>query len=331
MIDAYHQELTPSAASLHAPKEVHVTQPASVAPQGPDPNILSLQSFLDSVQSINNQLVLSPDPERKLYHYTDLGGLQGIVENNDLWLTHLRYANDAEELSFGYRVAREVMKEQRENATSPLAPEFFQEIDRFLDPQSASEVYICCFCKRDNLLSQWRGYGANGSGVSIEFTPASFAEVAGADCPIGLMRFWKVYYKPETQRSIIESAIAHHLTQCQPASVVETARKAADAIQFFIPTFKSKDFEVEEEWRLIFTPRQDCPVKPRFRTRNNMLVPFYSLRDITGKRMAQLPITQVMVGPSTHRELNRVSTEMLLSRDGYRVPTKVSETSFRGS
>lgn len=323
--------LTPSAPIHNGYQRVFVAPNPSAALQGPDLNILSLQSFLDSVESINNQLVLSPDPERRLYHYTDLGGLQGIVEKHDLWLTHLRYANDAEELSLGYRVAREVVKEQREKETSPQALEFFQEIDRLLDPQTAAEVYICCFCKRDNLLSQWRGYGANGSGVSIEFKPASFAEVAGADCPIGLMRFWRVYYKPETQRSIIESAITYHLPQCQHASVAETARKAADVIQFFIPTFKSKDFEDEEEWRLIFTPRQDCPVRPRFRTRNNMLVPFYSLRDITEQRMPQLPITQVMVGPSTHRELNRVSAEMLLLRDGYQVPVKVSETSFRGS
>ena len=37
----------------------------------------------------------------RLYHYTDSGGLKGIVENRVLWSTIVYYFNDAREFNHG--------------------------------------------------------------------------------------------------------------------------------------------------------------------------------------------------------------------------------------
>jgi len=157
---------------------------------------------------------------------------------------------------------------------------YLDRLTELINEPLPAGVYICCFCEKDNLLSQWRSYGANGTGVSVQVDAMGFSQVGGADCPFGLLRLWKVFYDPKTQEKIIKGAIQFPLDQYKGQSPDEMARKAADAIQFFIPTFKNSDFSEESEWRLIFTPESGCPVRPQFRVGRNMLVPFYSLRDL---------------------------------------------------
>jgi hypothetical protein len=171
--------------------------------------------------------------------------------------------------------------------------------------------------------------------VSLQFAPKQFADVSGPDNPHGLLRFWKVFYKAATQTDIIERALAHYAPSNpmnaglgqSPASL---ARKAADAVRFFIPTFKNADFKEEDEWRLIFTPAPGIAVRPQFRVSRNMLVPYYSLRNLIGAALPRLPLFQVCLGPSVNKQLNSESVKALLEENGYTaIPVIVSNTSYR--
>ena len=296
----------------------------------------ALNSFLSSVGSeAGPDLILSPGKE--LYHYTSLPGLLGIIENGDLWLTHTLYLNDEEEMAHGDHVAAEAIVAARgKSAADAKKSAYLDQLAALLGRPSKEGVYICCFCQRDNLLSQWRGYGANGAGVSLQFDSAGFAQWTGADCAHGLMRFWKVFYKSETQHRIVDAAINHSWNP--NLDPVLCAERAADAIQFFIPTFKNPDFVEESEWRLIFTPNPLCLIPPRFRVRDTMLVPYYRLREITQAALPvpvsasyQLPIGHVTVGPGASKVLNVESVRMLLNGRGYTgIPIEASNTPFRG-
>ena len=300
----------------------------------PDVDIGSLTAFLDSLQSYSVDLVLNLQHGQSLYYYTDLGGLLGIVQHHDLWLTHSRYSNDDEEMTHGHKVVANVIRAELAKAdASAERIAYLKRLAELVEKPMPEGVYICCFCNKDNLLSQWRGYGANGTGVSLEFDPLSFSSMTGSECQHGLLRFWKVFYKPETQTRIITAAINFIPDQNigQPSEVL--ARKAADAIQFFIPTFKNADFSEEEEWRLIFTPQPACPVKPRFRVARNMLVPYYLLKDLSPHipPSQALLVRGVLIGPSVQKMLNVESVRMILAQTGYTtVPVKASETPYRG-
>jgi hypothetical protein len=297
-------------------------------------DIAALSNFLVSIGSYHVDLVYNPQSKLaqgtlRLYHYTDLGGLLGILSNHDLWLTHSQYSNDAEEMVHGTNVARTVIEQAIQE--KKYDDVYLRELQRLtIEPEG---VYICCFCEKDNLLSQWRGYAANGSGVSLEFSPNPFANVAGPDMTHGLLRFWKVFYRPDTQTKIISSALLHYApgtpgNQGQPAT--DLARKAADAVRFFIPTFKNQDFQEEDEWRLVFTPAPGIAVQPKFRVSRNMLVPYYSLRDLVGTALPQLPLQGLCIGPSVNKELNAKSVLALLERSGYTgLTVTVSKTSYR--
>jgi hypothetical protein len=295
-----------------------------------------LRDFLNSSRSYAHEetMILESPGVSYLYHYTDLPGFKGIIDAGDLWLTHLRFSNDHEELTYGREVARDVI-EQRLRTAAGDTRSYLERLQQLLEQPFLEGVYICCFCEKNNLLSQWRGYGANGTGVCLKFEKTRFAHLTGADCAAGFLRLWKVFYRRDQQVRIIEKAL-DFAWQFGDGTIEQRATRAAEAIQFFIPTFKNPDFSEEEEWRLMFTPDPQLPVPPAFRTSRNMLVPYFGLQQL-GWGDAPLPLVGICIGPGTHKEINAQSARMLLDarkyglEPAYRdVAIDVSRTPYRG-
>jgi hypothetical protein len=131
----------------------------------------------------------------ELYHYTSAAGLQGILENQELWATNIDFLNDTEE-RVGFLDKRlphllEVAIDRAIERNSTLHssrfvealssnPEvrsgFLRDIRTQIRSQALSfdETYTISFCHppvfdpNDGLLSQWRGYGKDG-GYAIVF------------------------------------------------------------------------------------------------------------------------------------------------------------------
>jgi hypothetical protein len=297
--------------------------------------ILSLQEFTHRIGTESQYLV--QDFTGGLFHYTDLNALINIVTTHDLWLTNSRYSNDENELNHGYKIASEVIIEKRNKSVkNTFKRKYLDHVEDFLK-QPPQGVYICCFCGEDNLLSQWRSYGENGTGVSIGFNPGGFTRFTGPDLSpeqFGLMRLWKVYYDDVTKKNIIQQALELMPDLHYNESEDFIARRAADAIHFFLPTFKDIDFQEENERRLIFTPSINCRINPKFRCRKQMLVPFYSLNSLIqndSNIIERLPLISITCGPSVTKEINKESIEMMLSKNGYEsAMVKVSDTPYRG-
>ena len=298
-----------------------------------DDHKTELNRFLESVGTDCPNLIYNPGNLKVIYHYTDLNGLQGIVGTKDIWLTQSRYSNDDDELLHGIEVVRDAIRERAARARIHKYKEYLRLVAEIFRKPLAEAVYICCFCEVDNLLSQWRSYSANGTGVSIGFDPARFSYITGQDSPpSGLVRLWKVFYDRKIQKALVIDALEFAYRERSDRPLADVARQAAEAIQFFIPTFKNEDFEEEQEIRLIFTPFPSSAVGPRFRVSKGMLIPYYSLKELdTTPSKCSLPITNVRVGPSINKRLNMESTRMLLANAGYSEVRVVSSgTPYRG-
>ena len=298
----------------------------------------ALTSFLDSMRSYSTYLVQDVAPGRLFYHYTDLGALNGIVSNHDLWLTHARYSNDDDEMAHGFEIAKrtidgELRSERSKKKKVKKRVDFLTRVLRLIEESTSEEAYVCCFCEEDDLLSQWRSYGTNGVGVSLGFDPMEFIHLTGSDMPVGLMRLWKVFYEEDKQAEIVRASLNFAFLH-RKNSVTRMAQDATQAIRFFVPTFKNEDFAEEKERRLIFTPNPACPVKPRYRIARGMLVPYYSIGDLQEhvySSVHYLPLQSVTIGPSVQKELNRDSVTMLLQQNGYHeINPTVSATPYRG-
>jgi len=156
--------------------------------------------------------VLGEHPE--LHHYTDAGGLEGVVRSNTLWATHYDDLNDSTEIihlrSFLHAELtarfRQIIKRLRVRskvnravisagglavAASDLASDLISSLYQSAFVNSASDVelsktaaspFICSLCShalepyesKNGLLSQWRGYGRDG-GYCLVFDTARLA------------------------------------------------------------------------------------------------------------------------------------------------------------
>lgn len=120
-------------------------------------------------------------PKGLLYHYTSLEGLLGILEDQKIWATHVRYLNDFSELKNAFE------QQHIEHLVRSLLPAIADKVTGeftapFLIAEESYDVFVASFThdevnERDsNLLpgdrlSQWRAYAGNSSGFSLGFDP----------------------------------------------------------------------------------------------------------------------------------------------------------------
>ncbi len=133
----------------------------------------------------------------RLYHYTTIEGLQGIVSSNQLFATHYRFLNDTRELLisselleedllpiYEERIRRhtesdpEAHRELHENGGLDQVAKMFSRnlIQNMYQVKDGNGIFLTSFCgtpqsdhvRKNGLLSQWRAYGGVG-GYCLEF------------------------------------------------------------------------------------------------------------------------------------------------------------------
>jgi hypothetical protein len=122
--------------------------------------------------------------EDALFHYTPAKGLIGILSTGQVWSTAYYCANDESELAAGkgvltplFRTYTYKLREESDSRVSTFAHrgvDIMEYADHFENQiismaLSSLSAYITCFCRptgeedfRHGLLSQWRGYAADG-------------------------------------------------------------------------------------------------------------------------------------------------------------------------
>ncbi len=111
-----------------------------------------------------------------LYHYTNRGGLEGIVTAQQFWFTHYQHLNDDKEIQFGMDVAKATLAEI--GTRMPKVKIFCDMvIDLFSadNMNTAFEFYIASFSSNRDDLYQWKKYGQDGQGFAIGLAPKLFA------------------------------------------------------------------------------------------------------------------------------------------------------------
>jgi hypothetical protein len=175
------------------------------------------------------------------FHYTDYNAFASIVMKRDLWLTDAGFSNDAEELEHGRLFIDKTLREQAEDGITREVRQLAQDVaeleakakDRKDPPEAA---YVCCFCESGDLLSQWRGYAAHGGGVAIEIDQSAFGNLAGVDNPIGIMRFWKVFYKDDLKQRRVLRLLSFWATQPEPPSAPQPKLCRRRLAAYHLPT-----------------------------------------------------------------------------------------------
>jgi len=288
-------------------------------------------------------------PER-LYHYTTLDGLKGMITSGCIWASDVRFMNDASELSYASGLVAEETRRVFESTSDERAKVILPHTSTILNAFDVGpRPFSACFCTDPDLLSQWRGYTNSQVGYSLGLDFRFPLEGHSDFLPPPLLR--KVIYDPEEQRSWVRRITEQWLntgfklldtmTDLSPADVFvgSPIRQLGLALSEQHLCFKHQGFEEESEWRFIILvdvnglqplgqePSEGQEVKSQptpeimFRPTSLGLVPYVELplRAVGGPFKGKLPLYDIKQGPVPNRELSLQSLHLYLKYQGFHV------------
>jgi hypothetical protein len=281
-----------------------------------------------------------PNQTPLLAHYTSISNFDCIVDGEELWFANPLNMNDSDELIFGmnqgiteFRKSEALFKAcGGEEIFSRLMGMLDKYVDSF-DKNHVLDIYISCFSLHDEddfdgSLSMWRGYGADGSGVSFVIDTKKIV--------------------PDEESSIILSSIIYSTNKERVEWIQERIAQLAELLVNFEKTdeilksiawnwverlkifslfTKHKGFEEEREWRFVYLRDRDPEGRylPMFgyNISNNGVEPKLKLRldkipsTITSLTLDSL-IDRVILGPTSSSILSVRSVARMLEIKGKR-------------
>ncbi len=256
-----------------------------------------------------------------LYHYCPTSSFYSIVGNRQIWLTSLLQSNDYMEGRLASRLISKLAQEDDSDST-------LSKITR-ATIQSTEESYNgygFCLSEEPDLLSQWRGYANDATGVAIGFSTEYLnwlAENSRGKSPN--ITLSQVIYDKSIHDSLAKRAyelakqfdsefkkIPDPIDNSVMSSVLyvcTVAGKSAPLVfhQIFNEMFllKSEAFREEREWRLISSRFDNTTELCSYRLRDNTIIPYHVAELI---ELSRLPIVEIILGPRHQTPVNIVKS-----------------------
>lgn len=196
------------------------------------------------------------------YHYTTLNNFWSMVASDVFYARHVRFSNDSEEYQLGSKIVNDIL-----GADNDIQRDF----------------YMMCFCRKDNLLSQWREYAKGGVCLGFDLEDEGYFTILNneeAKEELKRQAGDKTVSENELRYGIPENSwtnkIKYSYAYAKPLQVFyvgensKKIRKLYEKIEqiygvnsevpedknmrLLIPYIKHKGFKEEEEVRLIFQP-----------------------------------------------------------------------------
>ncbi|MGH1432782.1 MAG: DUF2971 domain-containing protein [Neptuniibacter sp.] len=265
----------------------------------------------------------------RLYHYTSVEGLKGILDNESLWTTQIQYMNDSKEFSHAVDIAFQIIKRKKYNAEEGLL-KYYEAMEHSLKSSNGARTFIFSMTENPDQLSQWRGYCGLG-GYSIGFNKSSIVKLAASQG----YRLEKCLYDDAEKAKIIEKVIDESVVFFNSLALVSDHKKAVHDSKFYGhflrigSIMKHSSFSEENEWRLIGGPFSWKNPPSRWRTKDGLLLPYYEFylnRDEDGF----LPISEVYIGPCREQKLASDSLRVYMQVTGNMFRMRYSKTPYRG-
>ncbi len=298
--------------------------------------------FIDA--QIEDLQVLKFDPDTVLWHYTTGDSLLNIIESGLLYATQVSCLNDSTEVRYSGGALLAAIERVRKDADLETTVRSFLDrmtaalIDHPDAPSHApSPYFVSCFSEKSDDLSQWRAYSGGENGYAIGFRARG---LFGAPNSVVV----RVNYDKEKHFRIadrITEATVRFFKAGLELKRAESAEKWADEfllewgrrIGHLGPMVKDEGFSGEKEYRLIHELQMREMGSVRFRQKKTLLSRYLPLShpQVAASRSPLLPIAEVKIGPSRHKELSAVSVRTLLRQLGYGslAPVTLSEIPFQ--
>jgi hypothetical protein len=297
-----------------------------------------------------------PQKRPLLAHYTSIGTLESIMRNDEIWFSNPLFMNDLQELRFGIVEGANAFRQHKgiESACGDsgryetLSQAFEHNFDEFSN-KHAIDTYVFCLAEHDpgnsdGLLSMWRGYGGNGSGVALLFDTRQLIHIEGM-VPLIIS---SVTYASELERlgwidrKLTEFAALLTEYQIPRGQLYIAAYQLFERIKMFALFTKHHGFSEEREWRVVYLRERDQQkkiedmlhyavgprgIEPKLK---------FQVRPIEGYTNPDLSlekiVAQIILGPTTSHNLALESVRRMLVKLGKDVladRVTISSTPFR--
>jgi len=298
-----------------------------------------------------------------LYHYTDLNGLKGIIENQSFLSSNSAYLNDKEEFYYGVKLFKTAISSYQYSNSDEKS--IIEEISKELNNKFESYHFVTCFSLEGDLLSQWRAYANDGKGIAIGFNLKKLIEAFEPKAS-GLLIEYDLEAQNQAVKIIVEKTIQFYsntdrlkILKSFSSENLNTiiANEANEVFNKYIGQFKHNSFKEEREYRFDLSIDNDIN-KDRelsYRVgRNNLLVPYLylktnyqeeielrkkgnpnesleAIRKKVKQKIKELPISELVIGPSLDYHLNKKSIIGFLRKNGYanNIEIKQSKVPYR--
>ncbi|MCY8950017.1 DUF2971 domain-containing protein [Bacillus atrophaeus] len=279
-----------------------------------------------SIQRDLNKILMDepsePIPDR-LYHYTSINGLEGILKSKQFWVTHFGFLNDQTELYYTYDLCKKIIFEMsnRDSKTYEL-------ILKFLNPylfEFDQQIYILSLTTNMDSNLLWSNYANNdGYNIALDY-PRLLEEFRSNDEGKKYeIRINKVVYDRDEQEKYLKKLISCIFRLVEYHQITEKTEKLPEnfesfiiVISIFISLFASfcKDsaFSQEEEVRVIFQKRHNFSINTDFRISNGSFIPYIKMPFTTSGKI----IKGITVGPKNKMDIAEKGMELFLKAQGY--------------
>lgn len=191
-----------------------------------------------------------------LYHYSDVDGFFNIIKNKKLWLSGPHNLNDHQEMHWALGKIR--------SALEKLTQEYpIEQINYLWEMISNNRLtpFVCSLSSEGDLLSQWRAYARDGTGLAIGFNkelcPNSGTLPHHTVAVKNSITTMRVTYDDDEQNITIDKilrAAFSSISSDENWQVNHALINAAFQLNGLAPSYKNKAFSEESEWRIIHTP-----------------------------------------------------------------------------
>lgn len=281
-----------------------------------------------------------------LYHYTDARGVEGIISEREIWSTEIESMNDKKEIKYGMEVIEEEIESAKREYEDKLVKEVFltsieEEIRNLADEEYS--IFVTCFCREGDLLSQWRGYADKGGGYSVEFNFNENTRISGINDEQERPYLRKVIYDKEAQKKMAGTLINSVCEICSTFPSLErdnpdkkevwssVAKYISKILIDFAIAFKHEGFEEEKEWRLVRVVRKENVNENTvdFRTNGGLIVPYVTTEvvEIISEEPDIFPVTGAIWGPSHNDDRARRSLNVFVE-SVYEKNPEIDEDNF---
>ena len=270
-----------------------------------------------------------------LNHYTSSKGLRGILKSRSIWCSHISSFNDPAEFKYGKSLVVNELQSALEYSHVHEIKLFLQKLIKDIETfELIYDVYIACFCESDNLLSQWRGYGASGGGYNIGISlfdndikfHHDYENINDIEQESHVI-LRKIIYNEKEQIELIRKIVTvliksaskglaefknrDNLPEAWPNMA---SMQSVNILYDIFLSLKNPAFEEEAEWRLIKTIKKGYkPQLVNFREPFGKLISYLNTYIFTRENdNLQFPLRKIRFGPMLDKITTQHTLELLV-------------------